>query len=61
MSAIATIGYSTCSALLEVSRQERPGEPNVVWRTSDEALCKALPVRRCPACSSGNEDPLPLV
>ena len=45
---IATIECATCSALLEVYRQEMPGEPNLGWSASDESLCKAPPVRRCP-------------
>jgi hypothetical protein len=48
MSTIATVECSTCSALLEVSRQEVPGEPNLIWSTSDETPCRAPPVRRCP-------------
>ena len=45
---IATIECAACSALLEVYRQEMPGEANLGWTTSEEALCKAPPVRRCP-------------
>ena len=48
MSTIATIECPTCSALLEVSRQEIPGEVNLLWSTSDEMPCRAPPVRRCP-------------
>ena len=45
---IASIECSTCSAVLEIYRQEISGEPNLAWSTSDEGLCKAPPVRRCP-------------
>ena len=48
MAKITSVECSTCSALIEIYRQDVPGEPSLGWTTTDAELCKAPPLRRCP-------------
>jgi hypothetical protein len=48
ISKMATIECSTCSTLLEVYPQDRPGKPNLCWNALDDDQCRAPPFKRCP-------------